>query len=585
MLETLARSGVGRVARWSSGKDAVSTPNIAFIDLNGGSLPPFGDLVLRLESGAAKVSARSTPGPSFSVPGGLFVPLSHLRLQDHLQPTVGENAVVVSGDAQSVREQVEGSDAEVYVLGNAFEMRRDARTFADAISALREAVGPTKLIYLPGIMDCSNLAVLAYLGADLFDSSLLHYQASRGKLSTIDGSLAAADAKWLVNDGKEPSVLAFNLEAAWKELQLVRHMTTIGRLRELAEIRAHATPWGVAALRLFDRDHYSLQEKYTAVVGPSFYCNTSQSLRRPDIVRWRGRLMARFRPAPHKKILLFIPCSAKKPYFTSKSHRAFHEVLESVPNAAVVQEMIVTSPLGLVPRELELFYPAAQYDIPVTGHWDREEAKMLRELVAKISSLGFEKVVVHLGKEGALLADVVSGAETVSGGPTSRDSLSNLAETLANLSSAYPRVPRMDERRESMASVARVQFGAAAPPLTEGVIIVGNYPYSRIMEGKVQLGMLTPERGMISLTLEGADKLLPQGINQVRIGDFDLTGNLFAVGVEQADENIRAGDEVLVVRKDRLVGVGVAAMCGEEMTASKKGEAVRIRHKRKYEAA
>jgi archaeosine synthase len=244
--------------------------------------------------------------------------------------------------------------------------------------------------------------------------------------------------------------------------------------------------------------------------------------------------------------------------------------------------MIVTSPLGLVPRELELFYPAAQYDIPVTGHWDCEEAKMLRELVAKVSSLGFEKVVVHLGKEGSLLADVVGGVETVVGGPTSSGSLENLRNTLAELSAPYPRIPRAEDRVQTMSSVARFQFGASGEELVKGTTIVGQYPYSRIMCERTQLGMLTPERGMISLTMEGAERLLPKSVNLVRIGEFELTGNVFAVGVEEANPGIRAGDEVLVIRKDKLVGVGVAAMCGEEMKDSRKGEAVRIRHKRSY---
>ena len=65
------------------------------------------------------------------------------------------------------------------------------------------------------------------------------------------------------------------------------------------------------------------------------------------------------------------------------------------------------------------------------------------------------------------------------------------------------------------------------------------------------------------------------------MGDFDLSGNLFAVGVSEADSRIRAGDEVAIVRNGELEGVGVAAMSGEEMAQSRRGEAVRVRHKKK----
>ena len=90
--------------------------------------------------------------------------------------------------------------------------------------------------------------------------------------------------------------------------------------------------------------------------------------------------------------------------------------------------------------------------------------------------------------------------------------------------------------------------------------------------------MLSPERGMISLTIDGARKLSEKGINLVLIGDFDLKGNLFAVGVEEADPNIRKGDEAVVIRDGEVVGVGMASMSGSEMIELSRGEAVRIRH-------
>ena len=50
-----------------------------------------------------------------------------------------------------------------------------------------------------------------------------------------------------------------------------------------------------------------------------------------------------------------------------------------------------------------------------------------------------------------------------------------------------------------------------------------------------------------------------------------MTGNLFAVGVESADPDIRIGDEAIVMRKGKVEAVGVAMMSGEEMADSAKG--------------
>jgi archaeosine synthase len=60
--------------------------------------------------------------------------------------------------------------------------------------------------------------------------------------------------------------------------------------------------------------------------------------------------------------------------------------------------LILTSPLGVVPRELEVVYPAAFYDIPVTGYWDLEErewvASCLRAYL-KRNIVNYELIVAH----------------------------------------------------------------------------------------------------------------------------------------------------------------------------------------------
>ena len=61
--------------------------------------------------------------------------------------------------------------------------------------------------------------------------------------------------------------------------------------------------------------------------------------------------------------------------------------------------------------------------------------------------------------------------------------------------------------------------------------------------------------------------------------DFEIIGSVFAPGVKDADENIRIGDEVVVTKKGRVCGVGVAQMNGEEMKELTYGEAVKIRHR------
>lgn len=573
MLDIIDRSGPARSGRWSFGQTKVDLPNILFVDTPVHLPPSYADLTI---TSGERISIQGSGEEEY---GGfeqrIIKPNDSFREVASLEE--GDKVVIVRGrNCEGLWEREE----EVFVLGNAFELRRDARTFVENLVALRKVVGPSKLIYAPGLMEPSNLALLAYMGVDLFDSSLPLYQAARGRALLTEGAVKADDAMWLMESSG--TVEAQNLQASWSELLLVRHMLRVGRLRELVETRVTASPWMVAALRIFDLEHYAHQERLTAVLGPRFYCNSKASLFRPDVWRFRRRMMERWEPAPHKKVLLLIPCSAKKPYYTSKSHRLFEEVLLSIPNSCAVQEMILTSPLGAVPRELELFYPASQYDIPVTGNWDREEVSMIQELVGKAASYGFQATISHLGSESGFVGEVLDCVDTTQGqGTTAPESLERLRKVLMEACGNVDKAPRAQDRVEFLRSQARFQFGKEGGALLDGCTVVGKYPYLKFLREGVQLGMLTPERGMLSLTMEGGEVLRGQNINVVRMGDFDLGGNLFAVGINDADEGIRAGDEVVILRGEEVEGVGVAAMSGEEMVRLKRGEAVRVRHKRK----
>jgi len=56
-------------------------------------------------------------------------------------------------------------------------------------------------------------------------------------------------------------------------------------------------------------------------------------------------------------------------------------------------------------------------------------------------------------------------------------------------------------------------------------------------------------------------------------------GDVFAVHVVKADEEVRAKDEVIVVDEDnRVLAVGRALLSSVEMTAFKTGVAVKVRH-------
>jgi len=320
-----------------------------------------------------------------------------------------------------------------------------------------------------------------------------------------------------------------------------------------------------------DQEHSYLERRAPVARRSKFYANCSESLARVEVSRFAERILSRY-TAPKSDVLLLLPCSAKKPYSLSRSHRLFAEAVGG--RRRYLHELILTSPLALVPRELEEAYPAASYDVPVTGRWDREERAWLAVcLEAYLKRNRYSRVVAHL--EGELEETVrESGLDAVyTGGGIGSAALERLGLAVAEACREAVRLP--DLRLLRYRAHADFYFGqGAGEALLEGKIVVRGREIQD--EAKKPLASWTIN-GSMALSMQGAKRLERLGRYIVRIGDFLPRGSLLAPGVVEADEQIRPGDEVIVVG-EKAFGVGRARMSGWEMAASSRGVAVDLRH-------
>ncbi|HIJ16822.1 MAG TPA: hypothetical protein HA364_03470, partial [Thermoplasmata archaeon] len=191
----------------------------------------------------------------------------------------------------------------------------------------------------------------------------------------------------------------------------------------------------------------------------------------------------------------------------------------------------------------------------------------------------YDLVISHLGDERDAVAGVLGEHMDTSGGdPGSRSSLDLLEQTLREHCPETRDARRGGRAFEDLRSICRFQFGSAGDELCAGADSFGRWPFVKVVRGGSQLGMLTPDRGMVSLTVDGAQALARSGAYCVEIEDFRPKGNLFAVGVEDASPEVRVGDDVAVVHDGDVRAVGVARMCAAELRIAQRGEAVHIRH-------
>lgn len=298
-------------------------------------------------------------------------------------------------------------------------------------------------------------------------------------------------------------------------------------------------------------------------------CSSEESLYRPEAMRWRQR-MEMMKPLGDTVVLL--PCSMKKPYSNSKSHQKFRKITRSF------QELIVTSPFGICPRELENTFPIQSYDVSTTGSWSQDEIEETGKLIAKYCE---GKTIIanlaggYLESCEAYVDDFINTCED--GRPTSPDSLYNLRMELKK----HDRVNRREKTLHELKSIAKYQFGENGDEfIPENVKTKGMY-HKRILSNGKQLALLNKDYGLYRLNLPGGEILKELDIHIVEI-DFDLTTNtVFAPGIKKADHNIIPNDEVAVVKDGTVVGVGKAIMTGREMEEYNNGIGVKIKHRLK----
>jgi archaeosine synthase len=498
------------------------------------------------------------------------------------QPTPEERDFPTAAVVSAEKPEPSGHDA--YVLTGV--RGGNSRDIVDAVRRTRKKLEPDAALLLPAAATPRNAATLAYLGFDAFDEDHAVVSGKGGTYMTRELEVnideleelpcscpvcADASPDELGRDG----IARHNVNALRAELTNVRDRIRNGRLRDYVEGQMRASRWQVEAVRLLDDTDY-VEKRAPVARRTDTATNSAESLDRPEIRRFARRVVERYR-APRNDVAVLLPCSAGKPYSQSRSHADFRDAVRRRAH-----EVIVTSPLGVVPRGLENVYPAAHYDTPVTGRWTATEVEFVGGVLADyLRENTYERIIAHVEEQG--YGDVVESAAertnvdvewTVPDGahPTDDASLDALRDALDGEDS----VARGDEKRAYLRATADYQFGRGAGDVLDEARVEGRLPRLRVVrdEDDEHLATLTPGYGTLAVSVEGARAF---GAARVEIDDFTPEGSVLAPGVVDADDGIRVGDDVLF-EGPSAVGVGRARMHGDEMRRSSRGVAVSVRH-------
>ncbi len=433
--------------------------------------------------------------PSYSIPhniGKLFV-----------HPMTREVVPIRVVQSRELNERYKKCEGELFLFDGAEERR-----FLDVFFTLREKY-PHTLFFI----DCNpeEIPVYAFLGFDVFPYSTEHKKALK---------------EFLENTTKQYVEKEANSSIKTKRLLRIAY-------REFSD---HL----VKNVKIKDQKDIYISE---------------DSLYRPETVHWRKKVKENY--APHSNFIVLLPCSAKKPYSLSQSHRKFISAIKrEVKNRNQyygITQLILTSPLGVVPRELEDY---ADYDIVVTGDWTQEETDEAKTLLDSLLKKADDpRIIAHVPEE---YQDVYPDAEITD----------DLTATIREYQDEIPEC-----RNQKLRKVSEFLYGVDIFP--ENITVKKRRRRLEIYTDNNLLARYDRKRGL-RLTVKGSELLYTHDTHYVTI-DFELKGDVFCVGVLECDTSLNPGEDVVVIREGKAVGVGTAVVPGYMMKKMERGMAVEVR--------
>ncbi len=287
-------------------------------------------------------------------------------------------------------------------------------------------------------------------------------------------------------------------------------------------------------------------------------------------------MVERYTPPPGIALSVLLPCSARKPYSKSKSHMAFQSAIRAGAGQkrSLLHEAIITSPLGLVPRELEAIYPAAHYDVAVTGIWSSEEAGFSIRLLGDYLKKTGAPAVAYAESDAYREIFLACGITQIAG------DLTGLKELVEKGLAGVVGRGRLSDRMIKARAVGDFQFGRGAGSgiVRDGTLLKG---FQVVDPSEGLIATFDRSTGFLALSLVGGARLYELERYVVELSFKPETGSIFCAGIESADQGIRPRDEVVAVFEGEVVGVGKAVLSGSEMERAEKGLGLMLRHRRK----
>jgi archaeosine synthase len=512
-------------------------------------------------------------------------------------------------------------------LVDLFDNFNNFRNILRVIFKIKRELDNNLVLMVSGRIIPKFYPILIYLGIDLIDCSYLLYLSAENFYDTIEYLLPIYKIKYFpcpctickrnlkqslsnkYSSEKTEQLTLHNIISAYTYMNKIKLYMRMEDFRGFIEKSSYDDMNIISTLKLLDKQYFDVLRFETPItqVGKSVNCFGPSSYNRPDFQEFRERLVKNFTPEAWTKLILLIPCSAKKPYSESKSHKKFQSITRKFPDFPDFQEIILTSPLGAIPRQLENIYPVNSYDISVTGDWDDEEIEIASNMLISLLKKFNESIPVlcHLKDPGYF--KIVERARLklknkfyftdVKGNLTTKESLMSLESNIESLKDMLELENVIPENKNFLKTWTRkfikiidYQFGpnVGNKIYSNGIKTWRNKRSNQIeisdQKTREKLGKFNINTGQIELNLNGANRLLPlrERTNTVIFDGENFNGNtLFRPGIIDFSPNLVPKDLTLIFdeNQEKLIGLGSMIVGSNYIKNSKTGKIVDVYEK------
>ena len=274
-------------------------------------------------------------------------------------------------------------DFPIHALGSPTEVMENYRydVLADMIITCKKGIPIERPLHLFGAGHPSMFALAVSLGCDLFDSAAYALYAREGRYMTENGTWRLSELDYFpcscpqcISDTpeslrkktpkeREIALAEHNLHVCVAELRRIKQAIRDGRLWEHTEMRLHAHPALLSALKHI-RSQSDFLEKYSpAVKSSGFFYFDEVGLVRPEITHYQKRLSERFSPPTEAKVLFLVPQTRCKPFHKAPEMKKIRHLLRRLSEKRKeVHLCVYAAPFGVIPLELDEVYPLSQHE-------------------------------------------------------------------------------------------------------------------------------------------------------------------------------------------------------------------------------